>query len=144
MQAVAPIGNAIQLFGRMMISTSARRLTEFLTSIRKEIQTVASAKKDICRNHILTAAEATSLNLFTKQLNYVVDELGKSVVGSVDTMVRFVGWSDEGESDTDAVVVFALLVDARFSPKMQYFVKCGLPDDPGCVGLLNKSLPFVV
>jgi hypothetical protein len=84
------------------------------------------------------------LNLFTKQLNYFVDELGKSVVGSVDTMVRFVGWSDEGESDIDAVVVFALLVDARFSPKMQYFVKCGLRDDPGCVGLLNKTLPFVV
>lgn len=98
-------------------------------------------RKNICRHHSLSPSGAADLDRFTKLLCTLVDKLGKNVVREVATLVRFVGYEREGQNDNEAVCYLAILVDARYSPKMQYFAMCEACGVGPCFNA-DKELPF--
>ena len=96
-------------------------------------------KKLCCVHGIMDLNEVALLDHITKMLSAVVDSLGKQQVDLCDSLLRFVGFPDEAEAAE--VLVFALIVDARYSPKMQYLAICRLVD-VDVQDALSSRFPF--
>ncbi len=62
---------------------------------------------------MLSSDEGIHLDLLTRIMSRLVDSLGKVTVEEVATLLRFVGFENEGQGEDKAVCYFALLVGAR-------------------------------
>ena len=86
-------------------------------------------RRNVCRQHKLGEDEAAALTLLTTRLYRFVDTLSKQEVESADILLRFVGKHAENDTDEDAITMLFLLVDARFSPKVQSLARCHMTDE---------------
>lgn len=77
-------------------------------------------------------------------MSALTDSLGKASVNTCDVLVRFVGRSGDGEPMDRRITLHCLLVDARYSPKVQYWAPCVLRDRPECEQYAMEPYPFVV
>lgn len=107
----------------------------------KGVDGCLNEKKNICRAHSMSADDARNLEHLTKLVSSMVDGLGKESVQAVKHLIRFVGYETDAQDDAGAICYLALLVDARYSPKMQYFARCEAIDDGPCIAA-TKPLPF--
>lgn len=91
----------------------------------------AANKKSICRDTLGDQARR-DLDALCAKVARFVGSLGVEAAHSAETLVWFHGHqpadSAEGPARSCRQNVVALLVDARYSPKVQYFARCALKD----------------
>ena len=91
-------------------------------------------KKNVCRLHADDGAWVRMLDALTKLLSKAVDELTASVVEACDGMLWLQdmqhfgedGFEVAGPSNRKCNDTIVVLGDARYKPKMQYYVRCHL------------------
>lgn len=101
-----------------------------------------ACKKNVCRTHRLSVREAHALDDLTRRVNEFVDSCGKRVVEEANLLLNFIGRRTDDEPDSDALMHFFLLTDARYSPKVQIFCRCELAADSSSQNALELQLPF--
>lgn len=94
------------------------------SAMQSAVWTAAMKKKKlICREHKLSPAEARAVDAMCTIFSRFVDDVGSARVAKCETLVRLVG-RGVGDVVEEELVRFALLVDARMSPKVQFFAIC--------------------
>ena len=108
---------------------------------RERLQGCGAAFKNVCREHLLTRVKVLALDRVTSLMCKFVAYIGKDRTQSVDEILCFVGASDD-DDDMMRVTSVYLLVDARYSPKVQYFVRVCWPLDKGLCVLDQVEFPM--
>jgi len=107
------------------------------------IQGCCASKRNVCR-HAMAPELLWGFDSLTQMLRQWCDGLKKDVVSKSSTLVCFRGLDFTNGRRRD---VCALLVFARYSPKMQLFARCRVEptgdDDPGRE-VLPDTFPFLV
>ena len=103
-------------------------------------------KKNICRVHgALPDEELETMDALTQRLSDWMSHVGKQglIAGRALLWLRGVA---HGAGDAAAELdIIAFVPDARFSPKMQYFIRCHLPcEAPDRIEFVRPEYPFVV
>ena len=57
-------------------------------------------------------------------------------------LIRFVGLDGADQPETDGIFLLALLIDARYSPKMQFFATCEVVGRPGRFNPVVVPVPY--
>ena len=78
---------------------------------------------------------------YIQALSSFVDKEG---AGNCDVLMRLVGKDEPADEDASACTVLVLLAAAKGSPKVQYYVRVKLVDDPDCVLFADKPYPYEV
>lgn len=130
----------------LSVADAPDRVSEINPRFRGHCDGCLGDKKNICRKHLLDKAAANELDSLTTLLSAYVDALGKDTVNSANNLIRFVGADSQAQFAQleVTITIIGLLVDARYSPKMQYIVRCAAIDEENCAFQSAKPVPFMV
>lgn len=103
-----------------------------------------AAKRNLCREHLLSRSEAVALDDWAGNFNAWADALAAERRESAEELFLLVG--TEGEQDDSPVWASCLLAISRRSPKMHIFAACAAAQASGEWALFfdQREFPFVV
>jgi hypothetical protein len=102
-----------------------------------------ASKKNVCRE-VMPSNKSRALSAITGRLSSWVDSFGAAACRKCDRLLLLRGRAARLDLEDAQCHLVVLLIDARFSPKMQFFGVCRLKDSIGDYSCSLSALPCVV
>ena len=119
------------------------RLAGVPSDMARKIFGCFASKKNVCRE-AMPRNKSMALSAITGRLSSWVDSFGAAACRKCDRLLLLRGRAARPDLEDAQCQLVVMLIDARFSPKMQFFGVCRLKGSIGDFSLSLSALPCVV